>query len=172
MNIMAPRAIPEITDEIVRRFEDKYIPEPNSGCWLWTASTDPKGYGKIAIDRHPYIATRVSLAIAGRRPKAGENACHRCDNPTCVNPDHLFLGSQKENIHDMIAKGRHAVGERMPRSTLTSGQVLAIKFLHSLGRSGKKMAAQYGVATMTVSRIINGHAWKHITAETFMKGAR
>lgn len=90
-------------------FENKFMPEPNSGCWLWTASITPNGYGKIGIwagGKKTFIAHRVSWTLyKGHIPK---NICvlHKCDNRLCVNPNHLFLGNKKDNTRDMIKKGR------------------------------------------------------------------
>jgi len=88
------------------RFMDYVLPEPNSGCWLWTGSRDRKGYGQLRIDGGLKYATHVSLALAGRQVPTGLQACHRCDNPGCVNAEHLFIGTQKDNTADMIRKGR------------------------------------------------------------------
>ncbi len=108
--------------------------EPNSGCWLWAGSCDKRGYGQIrAATRGPKslrYATHVSLEIHGRQLKAGEGACHTCDNPPCVNPDHLFGGTQKQNIHDCIAKGRNSkppvckVGARPLKMVCVNGHSL------------------------------------------------
>lgn len=101
------------TDSIKRRnilqiFEAKYIPEPNSGCWLWTGATHYSGYGKMTINKKHVQASHVALALAGRAVPQGLFALHRCDNPPCVNPDHLFHGTQKDNIQDCRRKKRHS----------------------------------------------------------------
>lgn len=97
--------------------------EPNSGCWLWDGSCDRKGYGQIRVASSGCGALRyashISLEIAGRPLTPGMQACHRCDNPYCVNPEHLFPGTQLDNIHDCMAKGRKtnppsALGKRHP----------------------------------------------------------
>lgn len=101
---MAKNAHPE---QLGERFASHVSPEPNSGCWLWTGSCDRKGYGQIRVaPRVLKYATHVSLALVGREVPKGMAACHRCDNPNCVNPDHLFIGTQRDNIQDAKAKGR------------------------------------------------------------------
>lgn len=82
------------------------VPEPNSGCWLWTAKVGRGGYGMLQVNRRWYMATHVSLEAVGRQVPKGMQACHRCDVPACVNPDHLFIGTQLDNIRDCMAKGR------------------------------------------------------------------
>lgn len=88
------------------RFWENVWPEPNSGCWLWTGAARPKGYGMISVDRRMRSATHISLKIHGIEVPTGKYALHSCDNPWCVNPGHLFVGTQKDNIADCICKGR------------------------------------------------------------------
>ena len=86
------------------RFAARYIPEPNTGCWLWLGWTDADGYGGFKIDGVTLKAHRVSWMLArGEMPKL--QVLHRCDTPGCVNPDHLFLGDNDTNIADKIRKG-------------------------------------------------------------------
>lgn len=98
--------------DLAERFEAKFIPEPNSGCWLWFGSIDRKGYGQIRMpgkvgEGRLRYATHVSLELAGRPLPDGLWALHHCDMPACVNPDHLFAGTQLDNQQDSLRKGRH-----------------------------------------------------------------
>src|SRR5216684_5016973 len=90
------------------RFEEKYIPEPNSGCWLWDGSLDSHGYGQLSSKRgsRPHRASVVSYELYKGGVPNGWCVLHRCDVPCCVNPDHLWLGTRKENSIDMVEKGR------------------------------------------------------------------
>ena len=93
------------------RFESKFVPEPNSGCWLWVAAVDKDGYGQFWSDGNTRHAHRTSYRLyVGEIP---ESLCvlHRCDVSACVNPAHLFLGTHADNIVDKVAKGRQARGD-------------------------------------------------------------
>lgn len=96
---------------VTERFWRFVSPEPNTGCWLWDGSVDTHGYGQLRVKQKGSgslaYATHISLAMDGRPVPPGLCACHRCDVPACVNPEHLFPGTQRDNIRDAMAKGRH-----------------------------------------------------------------
>lgn len=90
-------------------FNERYMPEPNSGCWIWIGNANRDGYGLLTGSRKgkPYfLAHRVSWEMHKGAIPDGLHVLHRCDMPACVNPDHLFLGTHSENMHDMGRKGR------------------------------------------------------------------
>jgi HNH endonuclease len=91
---------------IAERFDRFTIPEPNSGCLLWLGAVDQHGYGQLRIDGRARPATHIALELAGRPVPAGLRACHHCDNPLCANAQHLFVGSQRDNVADMVSKAR------------------------------------------------------------------
>lgn len=100
------------------RFEERYTPEPNSGCWLWTGAMTTEGYGQIRADgkqRKTLVAHRVSHELYNGPIPSGLFVLHKCDTPACVNPAHLSTGTQKENIHDCISKGRFVGREKQPK---------------------------------------------------------
>lgn len=90
----------------VDRFMDKVWPEALTGCWLWAGHTQYFGYGRVIINYRPYSAHRVSYEMHVGRIPNGAHVLHRCDNPACVAPHHLFLGDQASNMGDMKKKGR------------------------------------------------------------------
>lgn len=77
------------------------------GCWEWQGATDRDGYGIFTYAGETHRAGRIALELDGRKPGSGEMACHHCDNPRCVRPDHLFVGSNQDNMQDMVRKGRN-----------------------------------------------------------------
>lgn len=144
-----------------------------SGCWEWTASRFPKGYGRFRINGRTLQAHRIAYEMTyGPIPEGDWCVCHRCDNPPCVNPAHLFLGTKSDNALDMIRKGRHwVVNDPARRATggdahcarLTAEEVMTIMRLRSLGLSQRAIAARVGCSQSHVGRILNGHHWPELT---------
>jgi Putative ATPase subunit of terminase (gpP-like) len=95
-----------LNETLEQRFERYTIPEPNSGCLLWFGSTDKKGYGQLRLTTGLKFASHIALELVGRPVPRGKCALHSCDNPGCVNADHLFVDTQIANIQDMHKKGR------------------------------------------------------------------
>ena len=141
-------------------------------CWAWTAFRDARGYGHIGSGGRGapgVLAHRLSAFLAGfpidLRPGRGsaQLICHRCDNPACVNPAHLFIGTPADNSADMVAKCRQQRGERRPLAKLTAGQVAEIRRLRDAGGITQvALARRFGVSTALVSMVVNGHAWAHV----------
>ncbi len=98
----------QVTRTLQERFDEKWLLDTRSGCWLWTGATSSHGYGRIFWNGTVYRASRISWFLRhGVLPPEELHACHHCDTPACVNPDHIFLGTRSDNHQDSIAKGRH-----------------------------------------------------------------
>jgi hypothetical protein len=131
-----------------------------NACWPWTGSIS-EGFGGYGIFRGR-IASRVAWALANNRePGPLDKVCHTCDNPRCVNPTHLFLGSQKDNIHDALKKGRLIAGLKHPNCRLTEQQIIAIK---ADARRIAVIAAEYQMSRTAIYRIKDGRSYKSILA--------
>jgi hypothetical protein len=145
------------------RFWSKVHPEALSGCWLWHAHVDAQGYGSFLLRPgvHAVGAHRVALSTAVGPIPAGMFVCHRCDNRACVNPDHLFLGTVSDNHADMVAKQRHAHGERQNKAKLTARLVREIR---TSSEPLQSLADRLGVSISAVSLVRRGRTWRHVEA--------
>ncbi len=145
--------------EVWRQFEDSYIPEPMSGCWLWLGSMS-NGYGTLKIRHRRYYAHRLSIVLHHGGIRDGLHALHKCDNPACVNPDHLFSGTQAANVADMDRKGRRRCrptrGEAHPKHKLTAIDVEAIRASNDRAAA---LASRYGVSDTLIYGIRKGTHW-------------
>ncbi len=135
-------------------------------CWLWIANKDKNGYGKIYANRKHARAHRVSWELHyGPIPK-GLQVLHNCpsgDNPSCVNPAHLFLGTNSDNMQDKVAKGRCPRGETSGKSKMTEASVLAMRSAFDSGeRNISKLARAHQIDQSTANDIIKRKIWKHV----------
>jgi hypothetical protein len=164
------------------RFWEKV--NPDDDCWIWTGSRDRKGYGSFrGADGQTILAHRMAWLL--EYGQIADELCvlHACDAPSCVRPDHLFLGTVAENNRDMAAKGRHATrtslehlrrganhprrlhpetvlrGERHPMARLTALDVEAMRREHESGKSGAEIGRRYGVSPGHARKVVKGEAW-------------
>lgn len=180
------------SEKTVRRFFAK-VDKTSSprGCWEWTAGKNKNGYGKFYALKHD-TAHRVSYIMHVGEIPVGMLVCHHCDNPACVNPNHLFLGTPADNSADMVAKGRSAKGDKSsvrlnmasrprgdahhlrrmpelvkkgtahPRHKLTEAQVLEIRALYKAGVGTGKLESLYGMSGGAIYAIVHRRTWKHL----------
>lgn len=145
------------------RFNASIDKSPNEkGCWIWTASKLKAGYGKIRNHYKHLLAHRVSYQINNGEIPPGMFVCHSCDNPSCVNPAHLFLGSRADNEADKVAKGRQIKGESHHKSKLNDSEVLEIRKRIKDGETCRGIAKIYNVDFTLISLIGRGKIWKHL----------
>ena len=140
--------------------------DKSGDCWIWMASKDKRGYGRF--NRPSKFKTRLAHRISyilhcGDIPD-GACVCHHCDNPSCVNPDHLFLGTHKENMLDALKKNRLSPltqkhGTDNPKSKLTNNQV---KIIRMSTASCRLLAEEFNVSSSTIHRVRKNQSWKHI----------
>lgn len=151
----------------------KNVQKQESGCWLWTGPEGGRGYGVFWVDGRLVRAHRFSYEHHIGPIPHGLQVCHNCptgDNRLCVNPDHLFVGTQRDNVIDIYAKGRYhrrnptsARGERAGAAKLTDDQVRAIRAAYAAGEYQRVIAARYGVRQGAVWAICARKTWRHIT---------
>lgn len=147
-----------------RRIVQAYsMPEPNTGCWLWTEKLS-LGYGHIKIEKTKYKAHRFSYDTFVGNISEGLFVCHKCDERSCVNPDHLFLGTHRDNVNDMVSKKRHAFANGVPWVKLSAAHVRIIREAWiKFGRGSQpKIAAYFKIAQSNVSAIVNRMTWNSV----------
>ena len=154
----------KISADWIQRFNAKWVKDEVTECWVWTAAHHVKGYGEIKIPktRKQIPAHRLSYLIHRGLIPNGKCVLHRCDNPKCVNPEHLFVGTKMDNALDMVKKMRHCYGERQGGHKLTEKEVLDIHRLLKMDVKQKSIAQMFGIGEMQISRIKRGTRWGHI----------
>lgn len=134
-----------------------------SGCWEWDKFKDAAGYGKIQINKTQVTASRASYKeFIGPIPK-GLCVCHKCDNPSCCNPDHLFLGTHQDNADDKVAKRRSMHGSIHYKATIDESQAMAVFEMIQSGATNSEIQAKLGVGKNIIQSIKAGFSWNHVT---------
>lgn len=148
------------------RFWQKVVPEPMSGCWLWTGTDAGNGYGVFRLSERSMGAHRYILSMSHYpwlKDRPNVFVCHKCDVSCCVNPDHLFLGSQADNMADKTRKGRQTKGVKHHRAKLNEEDVIEIRRLYATGTKTQKMIAKlFDVTQATIGYITIGATWRSV----------
>lgn len=158
------------------------MPAGPDACWEWTGWRDRAGYGRFSVEGRPRLAHRVSVQLAGRPIPAGLVVLHRCDNPPCVRPDHLVVGTLADNNRDCAAKGRHGAfvptpprgadwaaahprilrGEEIRQAKLREDDVRQIRAMRRAGQTLREIGDRFGVSQATVHRVVHRAGWAHV----------
>lgn len=149
---------------MTKRFYQKVRIDEKTGCHVWTGAVDEHGYGRYLHHGKNRAAHRIAWRLANGPIPYGIWVLHKCDNPPCVNPAHLFLGTVLDNTRDMISKGRNAPrhGEHGGKTILTEEQARDIKRQPRRIGVQRQLAERYGVAVVTIKAIQYGHNWRHL----------
>lgn len=149
------------------RLEDRFWQsvDKSGDCWIWTGSRHSCGYGQIATKAQKPITThRLSYIIHNGPIPSGMVIRHTCDNPPCVRPDHLVLGTHADNVADKVAKKRHRWGSRMPTAKLTESDIPIIRRMLASGVEHQEIASRFGVSRTAITYINIGKTWRHVVS--------
>jgi hypothetical protein len=155
-----------LTQKESQKFWSRVQIVEGDGCWLWTAGKTGSGYGAIRMHGRQCLSHRIAFEDAYADVPPGLKVLHTCDNPPCVRPDHLWLGTSKDNTDDMCAKGRNAFGEDHPIAKLKCQDVENIRAMRAAGVSANAISEWYGVPYSSVAAIIDNRYWNHVGHET------
>lgn len=156
--------MPATTKPAIERFWKFVSPEPMSGCWLWTGAVDTNGYGIIGAggrEGGTLRAHRLSFEHARGPVPDGLFLLHKCDVRSCVNPDHMFVGTARDNSQDMARKGRHGLAKMTPE---------LVRRLRADRRNGvtyRELCKRYGITMRTVAQIVLRITWTHVSDSGF-----
>ena len=142
-----------------KRFYESIL-EDSKGCWIWQKCRDRDGYGRTSIDRKQIWAHRASWVLHYSEIPRGLCVLHKCDNPPCVNPEHLFLGTNEDNMLDKINKGRQTRGELVNTNKIKEKDVLRIRAMLGRGLSGREIARRLGLKDHHIYDIKNRRSWR------------
>lgn len=153
-----------IADHHITKFWGKIT--KSNFCWVWRGLVTKDGYGRISIYGKTVLTHRLSWVLHfGEIPKE-LGVLHKCDNPSCVNPDHLFLGTFQENMRDKINKKRHTFGSIVEQSDLTERDILEIRRRYESRSSGsngsKSLSKEFNISQVSINDIVTRKTWKHI----------
>jgi hypothetical protein len=148
---------------LLARLEEHVSPEPNTGCWFWMGAVNTYGYPHSYMGGKCYMMHRVSYeAHKGPIPK-GLLACHHCDTPLCINPDHIFIGTEADNSADCARKGRASRGEKHPFAKLNEAKVREMRAIHAAGGTQiTQLARMFGVSRPVAQKVCQGKLWRHV----------
>lgn len=155
--------MPELLISDLMRFWSKVDRKNKNECWNWESSKNENGYGKFCINYKLYKAHRVSYFIKYNKDPRNLLICHKCNNPSCVNPYHLFSGTHKENIEQAVSEGRSRIikGSKNQLAKLQESEVIEIKKLKGLINK-HEVAKRFHVASATIYDIWADRTWSHI----------
>jgi hypothetical protein len=148
--------------ESVKRFFDSILPVTESGCWIWDKHINKDGYGVYGANNKQYLAHRVSYTFHVGDIPNNFHVLHKCDVPSCVNPSHLFVGNDKDNMVDKKNKGRTNIGSKHPSAKTNEKEVKQIKLLLNKGYSNSYIMNKYGLSKQIISNIKNKRTWGHV----------
>lgn len=152
-----------IRDYLINKIINYSSKDHSTGCWNWNKGKSDRGYAEISINARKERANRISYQVFIDEVPPHLFVCHTCDNPGCVNPDHLYLGTHQDNVDDKLDRDRQPRGEEIKLAKLTEKDILKIRALWKEGfMSQESIAREFGVCQTTISRVILRQTWTHV----------
>ncbi len=148
--------------ELANLQDDRDVPWKSYPCLEWERAKTVKGYGYLWIDGRMRLAHRAAYKLSVGPIPEGYLVCHKCDNPACFRPSHLFVGTALDNKIDRTTKGRSNRGERHQNAKLTEEQIRIIRLEHASGVKRSKLALRFGVLPVTIGDVVSRKSWRHI----------
>lgn len=146
--------------------EARSIPVPETGCWIWLGCTDDNGYGLVTVKRVVHRAHRLAWSEVNGPITAGLHVLHKCDTPSCINPTHLFVGTNDDNVADKVRKNRQSRGEHHSSLVRKGGEHYnsklnpeSVSAIRSSTERGTTLAERYGVSQATISEVRSRKTW-------------
>ena len=149
-----------VSDMRVDQFWNNHI-ERDNGCWEWQKGKNDRGYGEVSINGISLYVHRFAWELLNGEIPGGMCILHKCDNPSCINPDHLFIGTQLDNVRDMLSKGR-ASPPPVHRGTKNNKAVLCewkVRYIRASDLSQRAIARMFGIGKTTVAHVQCGRTW-------------
>jgi hypothetical protein len=149
--------------DLRERFDEKYVVDTKSGCWIWTDHRNRDGYGVINVQGSNKLAHRVAYELLVGQIPPDKHVLHKCDNPWCVNPLCLWLGTDADNVADRDAKGRQARGDTHGIAVLNEQTAAEVKWLGLYSHySCRVIGERYGIGQSAVDHILHGRRWANV----------
>lgn len=149
-------------ENVKEKIQRSIVIDQTSGCWLWQKAKEAFGYGVIRADNKRYLAHRLSYKVYNGKLDDKLLVLHKCDVPACINPDHLYMGTYKNNMEDCVRRGRFASRDRKPNAKLKSTDIQTIKNLYFAEKlTHKEIAHVYKVSIRLIGDVVNEKRWSN-----------
>lgn len=152
---------PRTAEQFASHFWSKLSKTPG-GCWLFNGKCELNGYARVKHCGRKFLAHRLAYTLAKGEIPNGLLVCHSCDQRSCCNPEHLFVGSPLDNVADAVSKRRHAAGERCNHNKVTAEEVKLIRQTWSAAEGAGPLARRFGISREQVYNIVQRRSWKHV----------
>lgn len=156
--------MPRLTIRNIGQLLSRSNLNPETGCRIWNGSKNKRGYGRLGVDNKLVQAHRYSYELSNGKIPDGLYVTHKCDTPACIEPTHLSVGSQQDNMDEMVQRCRslHRKGSKNPKHTLIESDIPKIRALRVSGMTYQSIASIFNVQLPTIWKVTSGKTWVHV----------